>query len=154
MDHKTARFWSKSEQTRKIANHPPPPSNGYVKHPKRKFAHLSTNTTLSWVLQAQFFFGEADFFSAKPTFFPRSGFFFGRRGMGVGCEATHREQRMGIQWRKLVFGFIPIRRLTKGLQPSHPRPPTFGSLPSIPSHLLHQKKRTFPIGIAFSAHHH
>ena len=43
----------------------------------------------------------------------------------MGCEATHREQRMGIQWRKLVFGFIPIRRLTKGLQSSHPRPRLF-----------------------------
>ena len=78
-------------------------------------------------------FGRRSFFSAKPTFFPRSGFFFGRRGMWVGCEATHREQRMGIQWRKLVFGFIPICRLTKGLQPSHPRHPTFCSFPSFQS---------------------
>ena len=58
----------------------------------------------------------------------------------MGCEATHREQRMGIQWRKLVFGFIPIRRLTKGLQPSHPRPRLFvlfhPTNPTIP----HQKK--------------
>ena len=61
------------------------------------------------------------------------------------------------EWDKpknVFFGFIPIRRLTKGLQPSHPRLPTFCSFPSIPSHLLHQKKGTFPIGIAFSAHHH
>ena len=80
-----------------------------------------------------FFFGEADFFSAKRLFL--------REARDVsGGEAAHREQRMGIQWRKLVFGFIPIRRLTKGLQPSHPRLPTFCSLPSIPSHLLHQKK--------------
>ena len=85
--------------------------------------------------------------SAKPTFFPRSGFFFGRRGMGVGCEATHREQRMGIQWRKLVFGFIPIRRLTKGLQPSHPRLPTFYSLPShskSPSHPTSPNQKACP----------
>ena len=55
----------------------------------------------------------------------------------MGCEATHREQRMGIQWRKLVFDFIPICRLTIGLQPSHPRLPTFCSPSSIktpPSH--------------------
>ena len=43
LDHKTARFWSKSEQTRKIGTHPPPPYNGYGKHPKRQFTHLSTN---------------------------------------------------------------------------------------------------------------
>ena len=43
LDHKTARFWSKSEQTRKIGTHPPPSSNGYGKHPKRQFTHLSTN---------------------------------------------------------------------------------------------------------------
>ena len=43
LDHKTARFWSKSEQTRKIGTHPPPPSNGREKHPKRQFTHLSTN---------------------------------------------------------------------------------------------------------------
>ena len=43
LDYKTARFWSKSEQTRKIATHLPPSSNGYGKHPKRQFTHLSTN---------------------------------------------------------------------------------------------------------------
>ena len=47
LDHKTARFWSKSEQTRKIATHPPPPYHGYGKHPKRQFTHWSTNTILS-----------------------------------------------------------------------------------------------------------
>ena len=47
LDHKTARFWSKSEQTRKIGTHPPPPYNGYGKHPKRQFTHLPTNTILS-----------------------------------------------------------------------------------------------------------
>ena len=36
LDHKTARFWSKSEQTRKIATHPPPPYIGYGKPPKRQ----------------------------------------------------------------------------------------------------------------------
>ena len=44
LDHKTARFWSKSEQTRKIGTHPPPPYNGCGKHPKKQFTHLSTNT--------------------------------------------------------------------------------------------------------------
>ena len=51
---------------------------------------------------------------------------------------------MGIQWRKLVFGFIPIRRLTKGLLPSHPRLPTFYSLPSIKTPPSHPKKRNIP----------
>ena len=46
LDHKTARFWSKSEQTRKIGTHPPQPYNGCAKHPKRQFTHLSTNTIL------------------------------------------------------------------------------------------------------------
>ena len=77
----------------------------------------------------------------------------------MASTASHREQRMGIQWRKLVFGFIPIRRLTKGLQPSHPRLPTVYSLPYIKTHqipipphpaprLSHSKKGTVPIGIA------
>ena len=43
LDHKTARFWSKSEQTRKIGTHPPPSSNGYGKHPKKQSTLLSTN---------------------------------------------------------------------------------------------------------------
>ena len=50
LDQQTARFWSKSEQSRKIATHPPPPYHGYGKHPKRKFAHLSTNTIQPYVL--------------------------------------------------------------------------------------------------------
>ena len=50
LDHKTARFWSKSEQTRKTGTHPPPPYNGYGKHPKRQFTHLSMNMIQSCVL--------------------------------------------------------------------------------------------------------
>ena len=38
----------------------------------------------------------------------------------MASTASHREQRMGIQWRKLVFGFIPIRRLTEGRSPHIP----------------------------------
>ena len=30
----------------KTDTHPPPPCNGYGKHPKRQFTHLSTNTIL------------------------------------------------------------------------------------------------------------
>ena len=88
------------------------------------------------------------FFSAKPTFFPRSGFFFGRRGMWVGCEATHREQRMGIQWWKLVFGFIPICRLTTRLQRSHPCPPAFCSLRSLASS---EPARPVPASVTISS---
>ena len=40
LDHKTARFWSKSEQTRQIDRVVPPPYYGYVKHPKRQSIHL------------------------------------------------------------------------------------------------------------------
>ena len=49
LDHKTARFWSKSEQTRKIGTHPPSPNHGYGKHPKRQSTHLpaSPHTMLS-----------------------------------------------------------------------------------------------------------
>ena len=43
----------------------------------------------------------------------------------MGCEAAHREQRMGIQWRKLVFGFIPIRYSRKGFSPHIPAPRLF-----------------------------
>ena len=61
LDQKTARFLSKSELNPQTDRIVPPPYNAYGKHPKRQSTHLSTNTTLSWVLQAQFF-------SAKPTF--------------------------------------------------------------------------------------
>ena len=50
LDHKTARFWSKSEQSPQTGTHPPPPYNGCGKHPKRQFTHWSTNTILSCVL--------------------------------------------------------------------------------------------------------
>ena len=63
----------------------------------------------------------------------------------MASTASHREQRMGIQWRKLVFGFIPIRRLTKGLQPSHPRLPTFYSLPSHKATIPPSHKPHYPI---------
>ena len=44
LDHKTARFWSKSEQNPQTGTHPPPSYYGYGKHPKRQSTHLSTNT--------------------------------------------------------------------------------------------------------------
>ena len=67
-----------------------------------------THTMRHFFASGAVFFGGADFFSAKRLFL--------REARDVsGGEAAHREQRMGIQWRKLVFGFIPIRRLTKGL---------------------------------------
>ena len=47
LDHKTARFWSKSELNPQIGTHPPPPSNGCGKLPKKQFTHRSTNTILS-----------------------------------------------------------------------------------------------------------
>ena len=50
LDHKTARFWSKSEQTRKIGTLPPPPYNGCAKHPKKQFTHWTTNIFLSSTL--------------------------------------------------------------------------------------------------------
>ena len=40
LDHKTARFWSKSEQTRQTDRVVPPPYHGYGKHPKRQSTHL------------------------------------------------------------------------------------------------------------------
>ena len=40
LDHKTARFWSKSEQTRKTDRVVPAPYHGYGKHPKRQSTHL------------------------------------------------------------------------------------------------------------------
>ena len=46
LDHKTARFWSKSEQNPQTGTLPPPPQNGCGKLPKRQFTHLSTNTIL------------------------------------------------------------------------------------------------------------
>ena len=38
LDHKTARFWSKSEQTPQIAGIIPPPYNACGKHTKRQFS--------------------------------------------------------------------------------------------------------------------
>ena len=70
----------------------------------------------------------------------------------MASTASHREQRMGIQWRKLVFGFIPIRRLTKGLLPSHPRLPTFYSLPSIKSPPFHPKQKEQSLLVLPSVH--
>ena len=46
LDHKTARFWSKSEQTRQTDRIVLPAYHGYGKHPKGKFPHWSTNTIL------------------------------------------------------------------------------------------------------------
>ena len=46
LDHKTARFWSKSEQTCQTDRIVLPPYHGYGKHPKGKFPHWSTNTIL------------------------------------------------------------------------------------------------------------
>ena len=46
LDHKTARFWPKSEQNPQTARIVTPSSNGYGKHPKRQFTHLPTNTIL------------------------------------------------------------------------------------------------------------
>ena len=40
LDHKIARFWSKSEQTRQIARITPAPYHGYGKHPKRQSTYL------------------------------------------------------------------------------------------------------------------
>ena len=40
LDHKAARFWSKSEQTRQTARIIPAPYHGYGKHPKRQSTHL------------------------------------------------------------------------------------------------------------------
>ena len=71
----------------------------------------------------------------------------------MGCAATLRGQRVGIQWRKLVFGFIPIRRLTEGRSPHipasrlfvlfHPTKP-HPTKPTIPS-----KKRNIPYWYCF-----
>ena len=47
LDHKTARFWSKSELTRQTDRVVSPPYHGYGKHPKRQSTHWSTNTILS-----------------------------------------------------------------------------------------------------------
>ena len=57
LDHKTARFWSKSEQTRKIGTHPPPPYHDYGKHPKRQSTHLpaSPHTAVRRAIGAVFF---------------------------------------------------------------------------------------------------
>lgn len=40
LDHKTARFWYKSEQTRQTDRVVPPPYIGYGKHAKRQSTHL------------------------------------------------------------------------------------------------------------------
>ena len=40
LDHKTARFWSKSELNPQTAGIVPPPYHGYGKHPKRRFTPL------------------------------------------------------------------------------------------------------------------
>ena len=50
LDQKTARFWSESEQSRKISTLPPPSSNGYGKHPKKQSTHWPTNTIQPCVL--------------------------------------------------------------------------------------------------------
>ena len=49
LDHKTARFWSKSELNPQTAGIVPPPYHGYGKHPKRQSTHLhaSPHTILS-----------------------------------------------------------------------------------------------------------
>ena len=49
LDHKTARFWSKSELNPQTARIVTPSSNGYGKHPKRQSTHLpaSPHTILS-----------------------------------------------------------------------------------------------------------
>ena len=40
LDHKTARFWSKSELNPQTDRNIPPPYNACGKHPKKRFTHL------------------------------------------------------------------------------------------------------------------
>ena len=97
------------------------------------------------------------FFSAKPTFFPRSGFFFGRRGMWVGCAATHRgREREKLKTRFQALSHSSSHERASALT-SPPPDFLFSSIHQNPPSKAHHptpKKGTFPIGIAFSAHHH
>ena len=93
----------------------------------------------------------AVFFRRSRLFFREAAFFSG----GEGCEWLAQRATVGESGDKTekVFRFYPTRRPTKGLQPSHPRLPTFCSLPYHQPHHPIPNKTTFPIGIAFSAHH-
>ena len=99
-----------------------------------------------------FFFGGADFFSAKLLFFRAA-----RDVSGAHSETPWARVEIKL---KTCFWLYPTRRPTIGRQPSHPRPPTFYSLPYHKNHSTnpqtlpsHPKIGTFPIGLAFSAHH-
>ena len=94
-----------------------------------------------------FFFGEADFFSAKRLFFRAARDVTGERSEPPWA-------RLGKN-RKRVFGFIPIAARERALALTSPPPDfLFISIPQCPHpHHPIPKKATFPIGIAFRAHH-
>ena len=77
LDHKTARFWSKSEQTRQTDRVVPPPYHSYGKHPKRQSTHLwegafppacvATHDPVLQAIAVVVFFAEAALFSLHAT---------------------------------------------------------------------------------------
>ena len=127
-----------------------------------------------------FFFGGADFFFAKRLFFRYGEGCKGRASRAtvgvtakdnggacfpldfgithtIGRQPSH-PHRSGFFIRFMPRMSPPVSGLPqptlRGSSPSHPRLPTFCSLPYHQPHHPTPEKATFPIGIAFSAHHH
>ena len=147
MDHKTAPFWSKSEQSRQTDRIVPPPYNGCVKHPKKRSTHKRLNPYQSASCRhtrscpASY---RRSFFSAKPTFFREAAFSSG----GEGCEWGAKQPTVSSEWgyngENSFSALSPfIRRLTKGLQPLHPRPRLFV--------IFHPSKATIPPNLTKSS---
>ena len=112
LDHKTAHFWSKSEQTRKTGTRPPPPKMG-ASNSQKGNSPTCLHTQSCPASGRRVFFGGADLFFAKRLFF--------RNGEGGEWRASR--VTVGVMAKDnggacfpLDFGITP----TIGRQPSPP----------------------------------
>ena len=119
MDHKTALFWSKSEQSPQTGTHPPPPYHGYGKHPKRQ----STHRPASPCTAVQEAIG-AVFFRRSRLFLREAAFSSG----GEGCEWGAQQPTVGESGDKAenaFSGFVLLAVPRKGFSPHIPAPRLF-----------------------------
>ena len=137
MDHKTAHFWSKSEQNPQTDRFVPPPYNAYGKHPKRRLIHCSGGIPTCTCRRTRYcpVCCSRDFFRRSRLFFREAAFFSG----GEGCEWRAQRATVGKSGDKAensFSGFIPLAVPRKGFSPHIPASRLFV--------LFHPTKPTIP----------
>ena len=135
MDHKTARFWSKSEQTRQTGRIVPPPYHDYGKHPKRQIPPLVyEHDTALFVIAA--------------VLFRRSGFFSGGEVAKRGAKPAIGD---GISWA------TPCKRsrsLKRSLETAAARVMSLGgSVVAKVSDYTHRRVSAIPPSLLLTAAH-